>query len=72
MIEIKDTETGQKETIKGLTLEATIEAIQLGANALSLVPDGHIPIDMTKLVCGDTNAVQIMFQPKPKDEGAEK
>lgn len=67
MIEIKDTETGQKETIEGIDWEQAVLALQLGAHALSLIPEGHIPIDMTKVVCGNTNAVQILFQPKPKE-----
>ena len=67
-IEIKDTETGETKTITGITLEQAIEAVRIGCAALSAISEGQTLSGVNKVSCGEAEAIQLQFQPKPVED----
>ena len=67
-IEIKNTETEETKTLTGITLEQAIEAIRIGCAALSAISEGQTPSGVNKVSCGESEAIQLQFQPKPVEE----
>lgn len=67
-IEIKDTETGETKTITGITLEQSVEAIRIGRAALSAFTEENLLTGVNKVSCGESEAIQLQFQPKPVEE----